>query len=198
MRRAILTEKIPSYAVNTYNRIKGATPKHKPSGINSAPWPQNYNMGRLATHENMKACFSYMIEPTRAKAEQMYDLIYNADVLTSNDKTNIDDFFSDISRVLAFSREQWPSKIVRINGEIENNIDEEGSYRESYENWWQLAFHAGVVFALVSHDQSAVDRVFKTDIPEDYFLRTMDQYSGTRDLKNMINGLVYLGPVNTN
>jgi len=217
MRQAILVDQSPQYAVNRYNEIKGTSPAHKPDNLNSLPWPDNYNAGRIATLANMKANFSYMIEPTQAKAEAMaaallswtsdpnrgwshdaqsaghaqygiawmYDLIYNAGVLTTQQKASIDDFFSDISRAIAFDADTWANT-------PQNNVDAEGSYRESYENWWQLSFHAGVAFALVSHDQSAVDRVFKTSVPEDYFLRDLSPYApDTRDLKNMINGLVF-------
>jgi hypothetical protein len=115
----------------------------------------------------------------------MYDLIYNAGVLSESEKASVDDFFSDISRLIAFSNSVWSTQ-------TRHNVTAEGSYRESYENWWQFDFHAGVVFALVSHDQSAVDRIFKTRVPEDYFLQDISQYApDTRDLKNMINGLVF-------
>jgi hypothetical protein len=171
----------------------------------------------VATLANMKACFSYMIEPTPSKAEAlrsallswtsdpnrtwaddvqsaghaqfaiawMYDLIYDAGVLSDADKAGIDDFFGDISRMLAFDNAGW--------GEAAGaTATAEGSYRETYQNWWQFDFHAGVVAALVSHDQSAVDRVFVSSVPDDYFLQDLSQYApSTRDLKNMINGLVF-------
>jgi hypothetical protein len=217
MRQAILVSKSPQYAVNTYNNIKGTAPAQKPNNLNSLPWPENYNAGRIATHANMKANFSYMIEPTSAKAQAlantllswtsdpnrgwshdvqsaghahyalawMYDLIYNAGVLSTAEKESIDDFFSDISRLIAFDADAWASK-------TKNSVNAEGSYRESYENWWQLDFHAGVVSALVSHDQTAVDRLFQTSVPDDYFLQDVTPYApDTRDMKNMINGLVF-------
>ena len=38
-----------------------------------------------------------------------------------------------------------------------------------------------------SHDQSAVNRIFITRVPENYFLQDMSQYvPDTRDLKNII------------
>ena len=217
LRTAVLTDRSPQYAVDTFNSIKGTGPASKPPDLNSLPWPENYNAGRYATLANMKACFSYMIEPTPSKAQAlrsallswtsdpnrgwshdvqsaghahfalawMYDLIYNAGVLSASEKADIDGFFSDMSRLLAFSNDVWTTQ-------TRHNVTAEGSYRESYENWWQFDFHAGVVFALVSHDQSAVDRIFVTRVPEDYFLQNISQYApDTRDLKNMINGLVF-------
>ena len=115
----------------------------------------------------------------------MYDLIYNAGVLSAVEKASVDDFFSDISRLVAFGNSEW----VNVP---KHTANAEGSYRESYGNWWHFDFYAGVVFALVSHDQSAVDRIFITRVPEDYFLQDISQYApDTRDIKNMINGLVY-------
>ncbi len=217
LRRAVLVDRSPQYAVNVYSSIRNTPPAHKPANMNSLPWPENYTAGRYATLANMKALFSYMIEPTPAKASAlkaallswtsdpnrgwshdvqgaghahfalawMYDLIYNAGVLSQSEKAGIDDFFSDISRLIAFSNSVWSTQ-------TRHNVNMEGSYRESYENWWQFDFHAGVVFALVSHDQSAVDRIFVTRVPEDYFLQDITQFApDTRDLKNMINGLVY-------
>jgi hypothetical protein len=217
LRRAVLVEQSPQYAVNVYNSIKTTSPAHKPSNLNSLPWPENYTAGRYATLANMSASFSYMIEPTAAKASAlrsallswtsdpnrgwshdvqsaghahfalawMYDLIYNAGVLSQSEKAGIDDFFSDISRLVAFGNSEW-TKVDK------HSVDAEGSYRESYGNWWHFDFAAGVVFALVSHDQSAVDRIFITRVPENYFLQDISQYApDTRDLKNMINGLVY-------
>src|SRR5687767_11851771 len=217
LRKAVLVDQSPQYAVNVYNNIRNTSPAHKPSDLNSLPWPENYNAGRYATHANMKACFSYMIEPTPSKASSlksallswtsdpnrgwshdvqsaghahfalawMYDLIYDAGVLTQSEKAGVDDFFSDISRLVAFSNTEWANV-------PKHTVNAEGSYRESYGNWWHFDFAAGVVFALVSHDQSAVDRIFITSVPENYFLQNMSQYApDTRDLKNMINGLVY-------
>jgi hypothetical protein len=217
LREAVLVARAPQYAVDTFNNIRNASPANKPSNLNSLPWPDNYTAGRLATLENTKACFSYLIEPTQEKAlalkaallswtsdpnrgwshdvqsaghahfalAWMYDLIYGAGVLSDSEKADIDGFFSDISRLLAFDNPTWTNS-------TRYNVSEEGSYRESYENWWQFDFHAGVVFALVSHDQSAVDRIFVTSVPEDYFLQDISPYApDTRSFKNMINGLVY-------
>ncbi len=217
LREAVLVDATPAYAAEAYAAIRNTGPASFPTNLNSLPWPQNYEAGRISTHSNMKACFSYMIEPTEAKATAlasallswtsvpnrgwshdaqaaghaqfalawMYDLIYNAGVLTEEEKLSIDDFFSDISRVIAFDAEAWANSTG-------HSVEEEGSYRESYENWWQLDFHAGVVFALVSHDQSAVDRVFVTSVPEDFFVQDVTRFApDTRDMKNMINGLVY-------
>src|SRR5688572_2510515 len=71
LRRAVLVEQSPQYAVNVYNSIKTTSPAHKPSNLNSLPWPENYTAGRYATLANMSASFSYMIEPTAAKASAL-------------------------------------------------------------------------------------------------------------------------------
>ena len=71
LRKAVLVDRSPQYAVDIFNAIKNTAPEGKPSGINSLPWPDNYTAGRLATLTNMKACFSYMIEPTPAKASAL-------------------------------------------------------------------------------------------------------------------------------
>ncbi|SMF14063.1 hypothetical protein SAMN02745866_00902 [Alteromonadaceae bacterium Bs31] len=71
LRQAILQDRSPAYAVSTYESIRNVGPAHKPGNLNSLPWPQNYNAGRLATHINMKANFSYMLEPSQAKAQAL-------------------------------------------------------------------------------------------------------------------------------
>lgn len=40
-------------------------------GLPTAPWKENYEMGRTAAKINIKACFAYMVEPTDEKAETM-------------------------------------------------------------------------------------------------------------------------------
>jgi hypothetical protein len=215
LRQAILVDGSPSYAVSKYNAIRGSGPQSKPHFDGSADWHENYARFLPAQKQNMKACVCYMIEPTSAKANAlksalmsfvtggggwehnvqggghcqygvawMYDLIYNAGVLSAGEKATIDDFMDRTSRVLAFSPEKWLTSYV--------TWEAEGSYREGYENFWQLDFNGGYVMAMVSHNQSAVDRINETSVPEDYFLKTLSQFGGdTRDLRNMVNGMVF-------
>jgi len=218
LRRAILVDRQPTYAVSTYDAIKNTAPRSKPSNMDSLGWPDSYSTALPCTIDNMKACFSYMIEPTTAKATAlrnalvswtarfgpywttdpqggghiqyalpwMYDLLYNSGALSAADKQQCEVFFSSTANQLVRPNSYWASR-----GRY--SIDKEGSLRYDYENWRQWEFHAGAIAALVSKNQDLVNRAFVTTVPEDHFTDLdLAQFApSTRDMKNMINGLVY-------
>ncbi len=75
IRKAVLVDKYPQYAVNTFNAIKGVQPVNKPSTVETTNFEPNknyhYNIIVGLTRQNFQATWSYAIEPTQAKGQKL-------------------------------------------------------------------------------------------------------------------------------
>lgn len=217
LRRVILIEKSNPTAITAYNRIRNTSACNKPANMDGLSWPTSYSTALPCTIRNMKATFSYHIEPNPTKAQTireallswtetygrywsidpqggghihyalpfMYDAIYNAGVLSDADKSKLDSWFSQVADRLLRTNDYW-------QGFNKTKVEKENQIRIGYENWRQWEFHAGVVAGLVSHDDRFSTRILNS-FPDNYFeVSNISRYAPqSRDIKNMINGLVY-------
>jgi hypothetical protein len=217
LRRVVLVENSNQAAISAYNRIRNTSACKKPSNLDGLYWPSSYSTALPCTIRNMKATFSYHIEPSTAKAQALkeallswtqsydrywsidpqggghihyalpfiYDAIYNAGVLSDSEKAGIDSWFSQAADRLLRSNDYWRSF-------SKTKVEKEDQIRVGYENWRQWEFHAGVVAGLVSHDDKFTTRILNS-FPDNYFeVSNIGRYAPqSRDIKNMINGLVY-------
>ncbi len=142
----------------------------------------------------------------------MYDLLYNTGVLSAADKKQVDTFMQKYARLLTIKQYGSGTVGVDVNGNLlkdaENRIlkldssnDFPRSVRIGYDNFYTLDITAGLVFAMVSHDQSLVDRIFDPAVAEDSFnindsaFDLRDSKTGKRlhirSFKNLIQGEIF-------
>ena len=194
-------------------KIKNVKPVGKPGGMKSQMyWHDSYLLLQGRSKTNMEAAMSYMIEPTSAKEAAlkkallsltrqddgsknylgrgtqaaghmqyplafMYDLLYNTGALSEEEKKVIDAYFSKAAK-----------NLIKPHG-VDTVVNEEGSSRYGYDNFYTLAYTGGLVLAMVSHDQSAVDEAFVTTVPDNnYKLGGRLSKTNNRSFKNLIEG----------
>ncbi len=134
----------------------------------------------------------------------MYDLLYNAGVLSETEKDQVDAYMQKYARTLTIKRHgvlfgiDEQGKAVRdSNGQILKDRDllmkQPPSVRIGYDNFYTLDQTAGLVFAMVSHSQAAVDRIFETDVSNsNYGINDPAFEKGhIRSFRNLIEGEVY-------
>ncbi len=134
----------------------------------------------------------------------MYDLLYNTGSLSREDKAQVDAYMQKYAKILTVKRHGVLFAIDERGNRIQNSqgkvLEDPAqlrrlprSVRVGYDNFYILDQTAGLVFAMVSHSQAMVDRIFETDVADNnYGINDPAFNKGhIRSLRNLIEGEVY-------
>ncbi|MCK5123562.1 MAG: hypothetical protein KAQ87_05465 [Candidatus Pacebacteria bacterium] len=219
LRKSILVDKDIPWLVDAYNKIKNTRPVGKP--VDHDTCVVDECMPAYATIQpNMEACYSYMIEPTAAKRNNLKKVLLDWTdtgrvVRNWQRRADVPMWWTQIP--LAFMYDllyndlnaqekadaDWFFKssaevLVRSISQHRNTAknygtvtEAEGYLKSQYGNHVAHNPYAGAVCALMSHDQATVDLLFQNGISEDYFMVDVEYIGQYRDLRNNLSAVIY-------